>query len=225
MTLKKEYRCIGYGITDASGGVTLDKKLDGTDLPASYTGAGVGKIDFVVSTDGPDKISEESNQSEPCEVLDCEFYNSGVGQTGDASFYNPSNITVDMQSDGTLLTQSANSNALYYANLDSTSDLYDFEAPFCMEFDAISHSIDSNASDGCGIHLTEKNKSSKYKAFASLNTTSNNHIKVTVDGTNVIYQVDNNTPITEEYSTTKVRVAFLLNNATLKFKNFMIYPI
>ncbi|MBQ6220292.1 MAG: hypothetical protein IJJ47_11215 [Methanosphaera sp.] len=190
-------------VTDSNGIASLD-----------YVGGGVGQIGIYAKYG--------TVVSDTYEVIDGVFYNSGVGAIGDASFYNPSSISVDVQSDGTLLTQSASSNALYYANLGSTGDLYDFQSAFCIEFDIVSSSSSSSV---LAISVTEKNGTPKIKQFSALNISSNNHIKVIVDGTNVIYQVDNGTPVSEAYSTTYVRVAFLLNNASFKYKNFVIYPI
>ena len=204
-------RYLGYGYTNAQGVAKLEYDSEGNALTHSYTGVGAGKIDIVAESG--------TLQSETYSLIDAVFYNSGIGATGDASFYNPSNIDVDVQSDGTLLTQSASSNALYYANIGTTGDLYDFIPSFCIEFDIIS------SSGVTAISITEKNGTAKVKQFSALNITSNNHVKITVDGTNVIYKVDNNTPVSEAYTTTQVRVAFLLNSASMKFKNFVIYPI
>ena len=210
-------RYLGYGYTNAQGVAKLEYDPSGNALSHSYTGVGAGKVDIVAESG--------TLQSEPYTVIDGVFYNSGVGATGDASFYNPANIDVQVESDGTLLTQSASSTALYYANIGTTGDLYDFTSSFCIEFDIISSSRSSSSSSGLGISLTEKNGTAKVKQFSALNITSNNHVKITVDGTNVIYKVDNNTPVSEAYTTTQVRVAFLLNSASMKFKNFVIYPI
>lgn len=70
------YRCVGYGITNSSGVATLDHNLDGTSISGghSYTGSGVGELDFVASVDSPTQINNGSDVSQPVEVYDCIWY-------------------------------------------------------------------------------------------------------------------------------------------------------
>lgn len=74
------YRCVGYGTTNSSGVATLDHNLDGTSISGghSYTGSGVGELDFVASVDSPTQINNGSDVSETFVLMDCRLYDEGT---------------------------------------------------------------------------------------------------------------------------------------------------
>ena len=204
------YRLLGSATTDSNGRATH-----------TYTGVGAGEIDVVASLDNP--ISSGSLQSGTFPVLDCLFRDGGVtGDSNYTAFKNYSSFNPQVFDDGTVITNSSSSNVYYLANTGDSSDEYDFIPSYVMEFDIVS------ATGTLGnqyITLLEYQGSPKNKSLSSLSISDNCHLKVTVTGTQVIYQKDDNTPITETYSTSKTRIGLILNNTTLKYKNFVIYPI
>ena len=147
------------------------------------------------------------------------FRDGGVtGNTNYTSFYNYATFNPQVDSNGTLLTNNVATNSNYYANLDSTSDLYDFTAPFTVDFDIVSFSGTT-----IGTQIAERGQSGAIKSFSQLGITQPCHLKLIVTGTQIIYQVDNETVMTQDYTVTKGRVSLILNSATLKYKNFVIY--
>lgn len=184
-------RLIGYATTDSNGVASV-----------TYTGKGVGEMDIVAESGG--------------EML---FHHSGTDTNETNPFYyNSSNIQVSTDTTGTLLENSASTTYNYYANLGSTGDLYDFQAPYTIEFDVVSYSATY-----CGIQNTETGQTGALRNFSQLTNKTSFHIKIIVTGEKIIYQIDDDTPIEQTYSTSKVRVSLTLNNGTLRYKNFFIY--
>lgn len=214
------YRYLGYGITNDNGIAKLEFDENGDPITHSYTGTGAGEIDIVASLDDSTHISDSSMQSETFVINDCVFRDGGViGDSNYTQFYGYANFNPQVISDGTLLTQSVASIYNYYANTDSTSDLYDFTAPFCLEFDVV------DFTGTVGTQIAESGQGGAIRTFAQLGITDACHLKITVNGNQILYQVDDGTPITQNYTTTKARVSIIINNGTLTYKNFMIYPI
>lgn len=212
------YNYLGYGITDSNGKAKLEYDAQGNQLSHSYTGTGAGEVDIVASLDS--SITDSSLVSETFVITDCVFRDGGV--TGDSNytqFYGYTNFNPQVSNEGTLLTNSVASTYNYYANIDSTSDLYDFTAPFCLEFDVV------NFTGTVGTQIAESGQSGAIRTFSQLGITGACHLKITVDGSQISYQIDNGTPITQDYTTTTARVSIIINNGTLTYKNFMIYPI
>ena len=197
-------RLIGTGTTNAQGIATCN---------TTYTGVGAGKLQIIA-------VSGDL-QSETYEVYDCIFRDGGItGDSNYTAFYNYAAFNPQVSSTGTLLTNSTTSTANYFANIDSTSDLYDFTAPFCVEFDIVSFEATYT-----GIQITETGETGVIKNFSQLGITGACHLKVVVNGTQILYYVDDEAPVTQDYTVTKARVSLTLNNGTLTYKNFMIYPI
>lgn len=212
------YRYLGYGTTNSNGLAMLDHDANGNPITDSYTGVGAGKIKIVASLDST--INDNSIISDEYELIDCIFRDGGTYYDSNyTQFYGYANFHPQVSTDGTLLTQSVASTYNYYANIDSTSDLYDFTAPFCLEFDVV------NFTGTVGTQIAESGQSGAIRLFSQLGITGACHLKITVNGSQILYQIDNGTPITQNYTVTKARVSIIINNGTLTYKNFMIYPI
>jgi len=203
-------RLIGTATTDVNGNAVLE---DG------YTGTGAGEVDIVAKC----MVDGGSVVSQPYPVLDCLFRDGGVtGDSNYTAFKNYSSFNPQLFDDGTVITNSSSSNAYYLANTGDSSDEYDFIPPYVCEFDIVSVTGNLGSQN---ITILQYQGSAINKTFSNLSITDGCHMKITVNGTQVIYQKDDNTPITESYTSTKTRIGIILNNATLKYKDFKIYPI
>lgn len=216
-----QYRYLGYGVTDEKGIAKLDHDPQGRAITHSYTGSGAGLVDIVASLDS--EIGDGSLVSETYEVLDAKFKDIGTtGQSNYTSFYLYSNFNPQVTGTGTVFTNSTSSSLQVYPQLDSATDLYDWIPSFCIEFDAVE--VTGNLTNQA-ITITENGGSVKYKKFNAIGLNGECHMKITCTPTQIITQKNNETPITEDYSMSKVRIGILLNNGSLKYKNFVIYPI
>ena len=214
------YRYIGYGVTDSNGVAHLDHDKNGNPING-YTGTGAGEVDVIASTDNP--ITSGSIVSETYSLIDAKFKDIGTnGQSNYTAFYLYSNFNPRVTDTGTVFTNSTSSSLQVYPQLDSATDLYDWIPSFCIEFDAVEV---SGTLSNQAITITENGGSVKYKNFNTIGLNGACHMKITCTPTQIIIQKNNETPITEDYSMSKVRIGILLNNGSLKYKNFVIYPI
>lgn len=186
-----------------------------TDNNGQYTETGV-----TVSSDTLFTASYK-NVSDVCNVEYCLFKDYAVtGKSNYTAFYNYNIFNPQVSDTGTLLTNNVASTYNYFANLDSTSDLYDFTAPFTVDFDIVSFSGTT-----IGTQIGESGQSGAVRTFSQLGITQPCHLKLIVTGTQIIYQVDNETVMTQNYTVTQGRVSTILNSGTLKYKNFRIRPL
>lgn len=212
------YRYLGYGITNDKGIAKLEFDENGDPLTHSYTGTGAGEIDIVASLDDSTKISEGSLQSKTYSVLDGYWYDDGISNPKKVNWYTPStNFTVQIDSDGTLLTSTSTSPLHYWANNYTQISI----GAFAIEFDLVSY----NTNNESGIRLNGTNSHSIY--FGEVNCPQNCHFKLIVDGTKIKYQIDNGVIVDFVTTTnTDFYVGFRFATATdMKYKNFKIYPI
>lgn len=205
----------GVGTPLANKSVTVS---DGT---SSYTGITNNNGIFILYGIGVSATTTftatYSSVSASCDVEYCLFTDYAVtAKSNYTAFYNYATFNPQVDSNGTLLTNNVASTYNYYANLDSTSDLYDFTAPFVLEFDIVEFT------GTCGVQIVQTGESGLIKLFNALGITGACHLKITANGSQVIYQVDDNVPITETYTITKARLSLLINNGTVKYKNFRI---
>lgn len=211
------YRYLGYGTTNSAGTAKLEYDADGEPLTHSYTGVGAGEVDVVASLDN--EIGESSIVSGTLPVLDATFYDEAV--TG----HKNSNWTVDRvtvsETDniGTLLV-SENGNGHYWANATSSS----ITGSFACEFDLISYSDTRSVA----FRIKSNDNNNHYLLFKDQNVPANAHIKITYDGSVFKYQINDSTPVTwVTASYTSVELALRLSSAndSMKYANFVIYPI
>lgn len=199
-------RLLGTGITNSNGVATLDTAPDGTTLTHSYTGVGAGKIDVVAESG--------SLQSETYELLDAIFVDNGVSTDYNDTGWTNSNLVSPLdRTDGTKLEQSNTANAGFrFRILSQTTDI-------CIEFDFKV----VNASDGI---FSFRNGSTSLKTIYASNVGAEantwTHLKVTVkDGKYYLNTSTSGTALSEWN-----RFNFQsYNGNSIKYKNFVIYPI
>lgn len=178
----------------------------------TYTGAGAGEIEF--------RAKVSTLLQETYGIGDYLFWDNGVDEN--TNWLN-TGVTVSRDSTGALLTNNSNTNYFYRANKPGTSsDQYDWEAPFVVEYDVVSITNAGNVLsyiyDGVNENLI------KTMASNTLGVTDGSHVRITYDGETCHMFVDD----VEKYnisleSTRKFQIGWRINNATLKYKNFKIY--
>lgn len=212
------YKYLGYGVTDSNGVAKLDHDAEGQELQHSYTGVGAGEVDVVASLDNP--VSSGSIVSGTLPVLDCMLYDP-LTETPLKNQWYSTNLSLNTDSDGTLLTNNS-SNNLYFKPYPSSADLM-LDTPYVIEFTVKSISggvqpqiVGSEVSagwihdEGNGTHRLEIQADSQVHKFKSENSdtyvTLSDFNQVTLTGQSF------------------VRV-LLASNSSVKLKDFKIYPI
>lgn len=159
--------------------------------------------------------------------MDTQFYDGGVTGNTNNHWYNYGNrLSVSVDNTGTLLT-SLNSQYGYYYPIQPSDEITDANSywfdTFIMEFDIVSTSSTSNE-----IVMYNPVDPTTYISISYVGlTTSGGHIKIVYDGSNV--KVFANDVLTVNFTKVfnqKFRVGFDVHpNESLKYKNFVIYPI
>ena len=218
-----EYVLLGYGVTDDSGVAHMTHDKDGNVLSnPGYVGVGAGKLNVVAANKNP--VDSGAVVSQPFQVTDGTFYDTGIDGTDKSDYWylNRSNVTIVVGSDGTTITESNSSSySIVVPNLTSTPTLngsYVFDSPLAVEFDLISFD------DGCGIRLYDKTNA--YAPNFPNIITANSHVKIEVTGRKVIYYSNGETYEVNFTPTALLQCGFKVSAGnTLKFKNFVVYPI
>ena len=212
------YKYLGYGVTNSDGVAHLDHDADGEPIDHSYTGVGAGEIDVLASLDNP--IVDGSIVSETYEVLDC-IWDDPLTETPLKNNWYSSNLNLNTDSDGTLLTNNS-SNNLYFKPYPSNADLM-LDTPFIVEFTVKSISgsvqpqiVGSGVSagwiqdEGNGTHRLEIQADSQVHKFKSENSdtyvTKSDFNQVTFTGQSFVRLL-------------------IASNSSVKLKDFKIYPI
>jgi hypothetical protein len=216
------YTPIGYGVTDENGQCTLDHDVDGNPLTHSYTGTGAGEVDIVASLDS--EITESSLVSETFVLMDCIKMDNGTkNDYTDIWNVNTTNstITISRENEYTEFKETTTGNNLSnytiglnescvieldYWQLDGLSNTF-------MQLQDATTQVYSG-----GINLGSLN--------GSLETWY--HLKITIkDGVATILNTTNGASIVKNLTNTPTRFVFWSSGdvSTLRFKNFMIYPI
>ena len=142
------------------------------------------------------ELDDGSLQSEIYSILDCSFYDDGVSGT-QTNWYGRSGFQVSIDDTGTLLTNNQSGNANHLANDPNTSG---------------SSWADTEDWNNCECKFEIVSYTGTVKYFNQ----NGNVVEITSTGE---ITVTNNT-------STKRRLGFQLSGgATLRYKNFKIYPI
>ena len=207
------YRYLGWGKTNENGIAKLDHNSEGQEIEHSYTGTGAGEIDVLASLDNP--VAEGSIVSGTYSVIDATFRDGATGTDYNSKIVNHANILqYDRQEDGTLLT-APTSRGYWIFNQTSSSE-YPLSENFCIECDIVSVTS--------GVKLNLVNGVWAYWDFGN---ESNLHIKIECTDTEQVITVNGH----EEYRhlhtySENTSVRFQVDqNASVKYKNFIIYPI
>ena len=192
-------RLIGSDITGTDGSVSI---------PYAGTGAGVVNLSVETEIDG-------SIVSGTYSVIDATFRDGATGTDYNSKIVNHANILqYDRQEDGTLLT-APTSKGYWIFNQTSSSE-YPLSENFCIECDIVSVTS--------GVKLNLANGVWAYWDFGN---ESNLHIKIECTDTEQVITVNGH----EEYRhlhtySENTSVRFQVDqNASVKYKNFIIYPI
>lgn len=155
------------------------------------------------------------------------YDNAILGDTKSNEWYlSTANLSLSVESDGTgtLLSSTATSNA--YSNSTSSWNRYlDASNDFCVEFDVVSKTGDF------ALRFLNSTSSAIYRDIPLTNrVSSNNHVKVEYSATDkkMVIDIDGNietTPSTAIYGLMVTCGFRMINTATLKFKNFKVYPL
>lgn len=157
----------------------------------------------------------ENIESEEIEIIDAIFYDSALDTDYNSNWENYNNrLSITRDGDGTLIERTVNSNAFFIAtNSPPTS--------FVLEFDVV-----SIGGSGCRISYNSSNYTIN---LISRDVTNGSHVKIThtTEGDSIIVDGVEKTSVTSTYALNYISFLIFNNesNPSLKFKNFMIYPI
>ena len=197
-------RLIGTGTTDANGNVTV-----------TYTGSGAGKVQLMADCG--------NIQSEPYTLYDVSFKDIGT-EDDYTAWTNDSNFTVSRSDAETTITQTdTTAYASRYLAISSYTVPFTIELDFCMNFTG-------NAGSGVlSIRQGTSSKGSITPNALGLTSGEYSHIKLTVTSTELQINVDgtDKTPITYDGVFNRFYIAQNANTLwqSIKYKNFIIYPI
>ena len=189
---------LGNGVSNSSGIASY-----------TYTGSGAGKQTITAKAG--------SVVSQPYEVLDCAFYDSGVEATENTDWIVSSGtLSKSFSSDGKTISPSTSTNLMIYANKPSTTgtSAYDWNAPFVVEFDV------NAQTDTPQFQVYSNDTTGAY----NLNLGNTGHYKITYDGTTV-YGYRDGTEINHfDRDMSNARIGFVVGNGkSLTYKGFKIY--
>ena len=210
------YRYLGYGVTDSNGVAKLDHDANGDPLTHSYTGVGAGEIDVVASLDNP--VSSGSIVSGTFNVWDTQWYDKALDGKGNHNDNYNSITNLTRASDGTTFSMPSAWTQLMpkinnSTNISISDDLY-------VEFTVLA--LDNQ---GGQVRFTVYDGSNRVTVLSATG-----HYKAVLTDDIKIYKDDNPTPInTLELSKSLGYVQLIFTNsianASMKFKDYMIYPI
>lgn len=209
-------RLIGYGYTNANGVATLDYDAEGNELQSSgYVGTGAGEVDISASA----VIDGSTFVSEPSSVIDGTFYDQAT--TGHKNTnWTVDRVTVYDPDDFGSLLVSETGNGHYWAGGSSSR----ITGSFACEFDLISYSDTRSVA----FRIKSNDNTNHYLLFKDQNVPANAHIKITYDGTVFKYQINDRTPVdwvTASYPSVELALRMSSANDSMKYANFVIYPI
>ena len=160
--------------------------------------------------------------SETYEVLDCGFYEQGTTGTPNTDWKNYNNrLTITPSNDGILLEAPSNASGYYIANKVGTSGSSDkdWDAPFGIEFTVVSISSEE-------VFVGFEDSAEYNIPLSTYNIQDGDNVKILYDGEDFSISVNGGTPATRSKTLTTSNIYLKLNkDKSLKFKEFMIYPI
>ena len=160
-------------------------------------------------------------------LFDCLYFDDGMTSASNGFIFNTTDIQLNVDGTGTTVTNSSSSvGRTYWINKKDTAsnvDL-DWDSPVAVECDII------NGSASVAFQFGRQSDSQIVsRTLTQLGLTNGGHLKFTFDGTNARYFVNNsNTALfTAPLSISDLSTIrfYFPASSTLKYKNFMIYPI
>ena len=166
-------------------------------------------------------VAKYDDLSDDCTVTNALFYDDMVSTPASDTWVDGGNIS-SRDSTGTLLNNTTGSNQFYRCNKHntSTSDYYDWDSPFVIEYDVVS----INNPTSINSYIYDSSNDATIKTFNAIGATNGCHVKITYDGNVLKYIVDDVERQSISITTTnKFQIAFRLgNNSDIKIKDFMI---
>ncbi len=199
------YRYLGYGVTNENGVAKLDHDANGDPLTHSYTGVGAGEIDVVASLDNP--VSSGSIVSGTLSVWDTLFYDEMTPYT--ASKWS-STLTPTQNDDGITVAETSGTSTQFNSNFTAIEDTI-------IEFDVTGISVSANS-----VRFYYKGADHYINSYLTDN--NEHHFKFVCSNGTVTPYVDN-VEKTSKSTTSATGCRFILNNASIKFRNFKIYSL
>ena len=200
-------RVIGVGITDDNGVARCP-----------ITGQGRGKMQVVAETE----FDDGRIQSETFVVLDTLFYEDGTTGTPNPNWVkNGGNFDVTPSTDGITISNNFTWAVYYRANIGDTSTTRDYTLPVCVEFDFL------ESSDNSKWYLQFDDGSDMNIRGNIIQVTNDCHVTIRATSTDTFIKVDNGTERALGYVVASpTGIALIMQGgASVKFKNFKIYPI
>lgn len=156
-----------------------------------------------------------STVSATCNVYLCEFVDYGVTGNTNSNWVKVSgtdNKTVT--STGTTLANTTSTRYDIFANLGSTSSVYDFTSPFTIEFDIVEF-----IGDSARLQVYDATNNQTYNGAGGTG-----HWKIIVDGTTVKPYKNGveQTNFTRNIQTARIGF-YIITNCAITYKNFVIY--
>lgn len=156
--------------------------------------------------------------SEIYSITDATFYDEAILGHKNTNWNANRLVVSETDNIGTLL-YSENGQGHYWANNHNG-----ITGSFACEFDLISYSDNNNVA----FRIRADSTNDHYLVFKNINVPQNAHIKLIYDGTSFKYQIDDNTPVTwvtASYNSVELALRLYGAGDTLKYANFVVYPI
>lgn len=210
-------RLIGSDTTGTDGSVSIP-----------YTGTGAGLVNLSVETE-----IDGSIVSEPCNVLDCMFYDTALDNSQASHYYNDSNLQISYDStNGTTVSATTDGGIRRYWVIMGESYVNgrywrDANTNYYIECDVSYENLTGNTAfvfGGATVHLGLLNNSQGSGTGTVKLVTNGNLIKCYWNG-EYVSSMDKTMPNIDEPSGNWGFNFQLYKTANLTFKNIKIYPI
>ena len=210
----ERYKFVGSGVTNSQGVAQLTHDANGNALATpGYVGSGKGLTQMCASLDSPTAISSGSDLSETYSIYDTLFYDKALSGTGN---HNDNWTTLSNMTREETYTLFKGANAFYNSRviINNSSDIP--MGNYCVEFDVFDvNNAKFFVSDGTGKSVS----------------LSDGHYRITFGSDGVIRPYrDGTAETTASFDSTVQTIMVGFNNSnnasySLKFKNFILYPI
>ena len=159
------------------------------------------------------------------------FWDNGINGTADWRRSDDTLGSMERTANGTVITNDTTANLQVWANKygttsSSNSLLFDYNAPFVVEFDIVAQSSNSDYkprlrfySSDIGVDTTTIENDIDTKI------TENGHYKFVYNGTRLQTWINDVQKANKDFTATDIRIGFTLKESSLTFKNFRIYTI
>ena len=207
------YRYIGYGVTDSNGVAHLDHDPQGNPING-YTGTGAGEVDVIASTDNP--ITGSSIVSEIYGVFDTRWYDKALDGSGNHNDNYDSIDNLSRASDGTTFNMpSAWTTVRPKINNSTNISISD---DLCVEFDILA--LDNQGGQIRFTIYDGNNRITVLSATGHYKAVITDDIKIYKDNTLI-----NTLELNKSLGSVQLIFTNSIANASMKFKDYMIYPI